>query len=87
MDAILINLVLPFRFCYQEHRSVDSSDLVELLYQIPAESNSTLKKWRSLEMISRSAADTKVLLELKANYCDKQKCLNCQLGAEILKND
>ncbi len=87
IDLILINLFLPFRFCFQEHHGMDTAELIEFYFEIQKESNSTLKKWRSLGMISRSAADSQALLELKASYCNQQKCLSCQLGAEILKND
>ena len=87
IDLILINLFLPFRFCSQEHHGMDTAELIEFYFEIQKESNSTLKKWRSLGMISRSAADSQALLELKASYCNQQKCLSCQLGAEILKND
>jgi hypothetical protein len=85
IHSLLINLVIPFRFTFYRARGLNDSSVLDLLNELPPESNSTLKKWSSLGMDSRSAAQSQALLELKHQWCDHKKCLNCQIGAGILR--
>ncbi len=56
-----------------------------MLMQLKGEENSIISKWAALGMDVSNAANTQALLELKSNYCDTKKCLNCRIGNELLK--
>lgn len=87
IDKILINAVIPIVFLYgiktDDQRYKDKA--MTLLNQIKPENNSILKNWKSIGLKSKTALDSQALLELKTNYCDKQKCLSCQIGHQIMK--
>ena len=48
------------------------------------ETNSVLAGWQRLGIIPANAADSQALLELKKNYCDPRKCLDCAVGQTML---
>ncbi len=54
------------------------------LSNISTESNSIIKKWRSLGLKIENALDSQALLELKNEYCDRKKCLSCKIGQKLL---
>jgi hypothetical protein len=86
VDLILINTILPIKFAYQKHNFKDiSEDLIALLSQIPPENNRIIQKFASVGIKSKNAFETQSLLQLKNEYCDKGKCLECAIGIELLK--
>lgn len=86
-DLIIINAIVPVLFMYGH--SMHMIDLqekaLELLTSIPPEQNGITKNWQELNVISENAHDSQALLELKNNYCDKQRCLQCSVGHSLLK--
>ena len=52
--------------------------------QIPSEKNSILEKFLKLKTLSSSALESQALIQLKNEYCDKNRCLQCAIGNEIL---
>lgn len=88
INLIVINTVIPFLFVYGRLRNNQAiiDRALKFLDQIPGESNSILNKWNELGMSVQTAFTTQALLELKNNYCNKKKCLNCSIGNTLLKN-
>ncbi|MGB1309508.1 MAG: DUF2851 domain-containing protein, partial [Oceanihabitans sp.] len=41
-------------------------------------------KFQQLKPISKSAMQSQALLQLKTEYCDKNKCLQCAIGNKLL---
>jgi len=87
IDLLLINLVAPLLLSYGRRRSDSeiTEKPIDLLMQIKGEENSIISKWAALGMDISNAAATQSLLELKSNYCDAKKCLDCRIGNELLK--
>jgi len=86
VDLILINTVVPLKFSYFTQRG-DSKldDLFQLMHQLPKENNGIIQKFNKLRPGSaENALHSQALLHLKRNYCDKNKCLQCQLGVYLL---
>ncbi len=85
---ILINTVVPFLFCYGKKKQDEDiqSKAIELLEKIPAEKNSIIEHWKELGIEADSAYFSQALLQLKKNYCDNKKCLQCRFGHKVLKS-
>lgn len=88
IDLLMINAVIPLKFSYLKHKGqLDfDKDIFNLINDIKPERNSIVKKF---EMIRDhkidSAMQTQALLHLKKNYCDLNRCLNCNFGLKLLK--
>ena len=51
------------------------------------EKNAVLDKFSSFGIKSKNAFETQSLLQLKNEYCNKSRCLDCAIGMELLKNN
>lgn len=82
---LLINTIIPIKFCYakKEGKSVEK-EIVNLASEIAFEKNSIVEKFHNLKPIVSSAMESQALLQLKSNYCNKNKCLQCAVGNAIL---
>jgi len=85
IDLLLINTIIPIKFSYAKHlgKSIDE-EIIELLEQIASEKNSIINKFNSLKKVSKSALDSQALIQLKTEYCDKNRCLQCAIGNSVL---
>ena len=88
IESIIINTIIPMLFAYGTgHKEVDCvSKAMEWLNELTAESNSIINQWRKIGIHPVNAAQSQALLELKHEYCDMKKCLNCTVGKTLLKN-
>ena len=85
IDLLIINTIIPLKFVYQKSRSeVNENEIINLIKQLKPEKNSIISKFNELEIESKSAFETQVLLELKNNYCAPKRCLECAIGNKIL---
>jgi hypothetical protein len=80
-------VVIPFLFVFGESQNKEylKNRSLEFLEQLPAEENSIIGKWEALGVESKSAFESQALLQLKNKYCEKKKCLNCQIGVKLVK--
>jgi hypothetical protein len=85
IDLIIINTIIPLKFCYakSQGKSIDEG-LFELIKQIKIEKNSIVSKFLELKMIEKNALNSQALLQLKLAYCDKNKCLHCAVGNSLI---
>jgi hypothetical protein len=89
IDNIIINTVVPVLFAYGNYHKEQSykDQALRLLEQITAETNSITKGFSKLAIQSKYAFDSQALTELKNNYCNKKRCLDCSVGNALLKTD
>ena len=87
VDMLIINVVIPFLFVYGEKQNKEKlkNRALEFLEQLPAEKNSIIEKWGKLGVKARSAFESQSLIQLKNKFCERKKCLNCQLGVKLVK--
>lgn len=87
IDLILINTVIPFLFLYGKQKDKEEYSERALLFlsQIKAEKNSIISNWNTFGIMAKNSGNSQALIELKTNYCDQKKCLNCSIGHSILK--
>ena len=85
-NNLVINTIVPMLFVYgDQHLDQAMKDrALSLLEKLVPEENQIIRKWNESGIESRSAFETQALLQLKNNYCDAKRCLNCQLGAKII---
>lgn len=87
IDLLLINTIIPIKFWYLKSIGKDDvSSIISIAENIKPESNSIISKFNNLKIRSENAFKTQALLELKNEYCNKQLCLQCAIGKELLKN-
>ena len=88
IDTILINTIIPFSYIYGKTTdpNFNCEKIFDSMRAIKSESN---RETRSFEGISKikceNAMDSQAILNLKKNYCDHKKCLNCNIGFQIMK--
>lgn len=84
--VITLNTVVPFMFAYGAKR--DNQELKDmalvLLESLKPESNSVVEGFKNLGITAKSAMFSQALIQLKDSYCDRKKCLYCQIGTGIL---
>ena len=86
IDLIIINTIIPIQFAYAKSQGKDiSEDLIRLMQNVAPESNTIIQKFSSFGVKSKNAFDSQSLLQLKNEYCNKSKCLDCAIGIELLK--
>ncbi len=86
-QTIAINTIAPFAFYYFSNfkKSNNSSKVIDWLTNLKAEDNRETRAWKSVNIFANNAYESQALLNLKKNYCDLHKCLECAIGNEILK--
>jgi hypothetical protein len=87
INMIIINTVVPLMVANGKIK--DEQFLVDralsMLHQVPPESNAITRQWESLDLCVRTAFDSQGLLELHQNFCLKHRCLECVIGASLIK--
>lgn len=88
MDLLILNTVIPLQFAYAKSQGKEVSEvLITVLNDIEAERNSVVEKFNSFGIKAKNAFETQSLLQLKNEYCNKNKCLECAIGIELLKTN
>jgi hypothetical protein len=84
---IIINTVAPLLFAYSlYHKKEDLKEkAVSWLQQTAPESNGITKGFLNLSITSTSAFESQALIELKNEYCNERRCLDCAVGNALLK--
>jgi hypothetical protein len=87
IDILLINTLALFLFSYgkQHQQQYFISRSLKLLENLPAEQNNITEDFIILGLKINNAFESQALLELKNNYCNYKKCLQCGVGNKILK--
>lgn len=88
-ESIIINSVVPLLFAYgimhKENALKDKA--VRWLTETPAEKNNITEGWQALGITDKDAYESQALIELKNNFCDKKRCLECAVGNALLKKN
>lgn len=83
---LIINAVIPCMFAYGKY--LGDQVLIErtfdLLEEMKSENNSIIRNWKSLGFRIDSSYDSQAVIQLQKEYCNKRKCLFCQIGYRIM---
>jgi hypothetical protein len=86
IDLLVINAIIPLRFAYARSQQKEiTQELIDLAITITSEQNVIIEKFEVFGIRSKNVYESQALLELKKNYCDYKKCLECAIGHFILK--
>jgi hypothetical protein len=86
-NNILINTVIPLLALYSQKTDNQyiMDKCIRFLETIPAEKNHITDIWESLGLTIKSSFDSQASIELYNNFCMQKRCLQCNVGIEILK--
>ena len=88
IDLIVLNTIIPIRFAYNQSVGIeDTESLVQIVQSIAPEKNAIIDRFNSFGISAQNAFQTQALLQLKKEYCDKSRCLECQIGIELIKGN
>jgi len=88
IDLLIINTLIPLIFAYSKIQGKnDDEKIIHLIQDIKSESNTIVKKFKDLKISSKSALESQALIQLKTEYCSKNKCLQCAIGSELLNRN
>ncbi|HWB91151.1 MAG TPA: DUF2851 family protein [Puia sp.] len=81
-DKVVINAFVPLLYTYGWLRQEPAMQekAIRWLRETRVEKNTILSRWRELGVTAGNAADGQALLELKKQYCDVRRCLDCAIG-------
>jgi len=85
---ILTNTFVPLLSAYAKHMNNDQyiARAVKILEAIPPENNQIIRTWIQKGIKPFNSFESQGLIELSNSYCYKKKCLNCNIGTDILMN-
>ena len=89
INNIIINTVAPVLFAYGMHHKEQAlkDKALKWLAETAPEKNNITKGWQQLGIANKNACQSQALIELKTQYCDKKKCLDCAVGNALLKKN
>ncbi|MGQ0739426.1 MAG: DUF2851 family protein [Bacteroidota bacterium] len=88
IDNIIINTIAPVLFAYGSYHNEEKykDKALRWLEKTAAENNSITKGFGQLGIENKNAFDSQALIELKNEYCNEKRCLECGVGNALLKN-
>jgi Protein of unknown function (DUF2851) len=88
IENILINTVAPMLFFYgrQNAETHYETKAINLLESLHPESNQYIESFNNFGVKAKNASDSQALIQLFTNYCTHKKCLNCNIGHNILRD-
>jgi hypothetical protein len=88
IDNIIINTVVPVLFAYGNYYGEQKykDKALQWLGESASENNSITRGFHMIGIENQNAYDSQALIELKNEYCDKKRCLDCSAGNSILSH-
>ena len=83
---LVINAGCPLVFAYGFAYGLEElrNRSLRILSEIGSEDNYILRQWRACGLDVSTAADSQALIQLKREYCERFRCLECRFGFEFL---
>lgn len=89
VENILVNTVVPVLYaygCYHGETRYKNKALA-WLEEIGAEKNQVTRGWAAAGAVNSNAFDSQSLLELKTQFCDCKRCLECTIGNALMREN
>jgi hypothetical protein len=87
VNNIIINTIVPVVFAYGlfNKNEIQKEKALQWLSQLEPEENAITKRWKHTGVTNTNAGESQALIELKNNYCNERRCLECTIGNAVLK--
>jgi len=85
IELLMINTVVPLQFAY--FQSIDQEiqeSLITLMQELKPEANAIIDKFKAIGLSVQNAYTSQALLQLKNEYCNAKRCLDCGIGIQLL---
>lgn len=88
LHLFIINTIVPILYSYGKHRQDNAlcNKAEDFLYALPGEDNGIIRGWAKVGINAMCAADTQALIQLKKEYCNKGRCIDCMFAYRYLKS-
>lgn len=87
VDLLIINTIIPLKFMYfNKLNNLNQAELLMLVRELKPEKNGIIDRFKTLKISSKNTLESQALIQLKNEYCSKQKCLQCSIGIALLNN-
>ena len=88
IDNILINTIVPILFAYGLHHKEQhyKDKAIAWLEEITSEKNAITKGFEALKFSNKNSFDSQAYIQLKNEYCNNKRCLECAIGNSILRS-
>ncbi|MFK7813142.1 MAG: DUF2851 family protein [Maribacter sp.] len=88
VDLLLINTIIPLKFCYaKKHGKEVNDELVSLITKLKPEKNTIITKFDKIGPKTGNAMESQSKIQLHNEYCTKNQCLKCAVGASLLNRN
>jgi len=88
INLLIINSIIPIKFAFNKfNRQSQLEDVIAVVQKIPMEYNSVVNRFHLLYKFRKTALDSQAIIQLKSNYCSKNKCLHCAIGSALLNRN
>ena len=86
INNILINTIIPIVFAYGHFNDEEIYKKKALGWyeEINGEKNNITKGFAALGIENKTAFDSQALIQLKNEYCNKKRCLQCAIGNKVV---
>jgi hypothetical protein len=85
IDLVIINTIIPIKFSYAKANGKQIETVVfDLIKSLKLESNRITSAFLKLKPIEKNALTSQSLIQLKTEYCSKNKCLQCAVGSSLI---
>lgn len=87
ISNIIINTIVPLLFAYGSHHNDIryKEKALEWLDNLEGERNAITRGFEGIGVSNRSAFTSQSLIEMKSQYCDAKRCLECSVGNALLR--
>lgn len=85
--SLLVNFAAPLAYAH----AVSTGDCetaeqaCSLWHALPPESNKYIRQWEVSGIKADTASDSQALIQLRREYCDRSRCLECRFGHRLLR--
>lgn len=88
INNIIINTMAPVMYAYGRYHQLENfkEKALQWLESCVAENNTITNGYQQLGIKNASAADSQALIELKNEYCNYKRCLECAVGNAIIRD-
>lgn len=85
INLLMINFIAPIIYAraasYGDYEMAEKG--LDLWNALPPESNTFIREWKKLGFDCHCAARSQALLQLRKEYCDKNRCLDCRFALKL----